>query len=69
MQDAQVVESKARRPAGGMSGQNDSRVLERREAVEQRLWAMFSPIPKDVSLVDELISERRAEAAKEAAEE
>ena len=48
---------------------NDSLVLERREAVEQRLWAMFSPIPKGVSLVDELISERRAEAAKEAAEE
>ncbi len=48
---------------------NDSLVLERREAVEQRLWALFSPIPKDVSLVDELISERRAEAAKEAAEE
>ncbi len=69
MQDAQGIESEARRPAGGTPGQNDSLVRERCEAVEQRLWAMFSPIPKDISLVDELIAERRAEAAKEAAEE
>ncbi|WP_040662609.1 AbrB/MazE/SpoVT family DNA-binding domain-containing protein [Nitrococcus mobilis] len=43
----------------------DSLVLERREAIEKRLWAMFSHIPKEVSLVDELIAERRAEARRE----
>ncbi|HID82799.1 MAG TPA: AbrB/MazE/SpoVT family DNA-binding domain-containing protein [Chromatiales bacterium] len=43
----------------------ESLVLERREAIEQRLWDMFSHIPKDVSLVDELIAERRAEAKRE----
>lgn len=43
----------------------DSLVLERRETIEQRLWEMFSRIPKDVSLVDELLAERRAEAQRE----
>jgi AbrB family looped-hinge helix DNA binding protein len=45
--------------------EGDRLVLERREAVEQRLWAMFAQIPKEVSLVDELIAERRAEASRE----
>ncbi len=40
-------------------------VLERRDAIEQRLWALFSHIPRDVSLVDELIGERREEAQRE----
>lgn len=44
----------------------ESLVLERREAIEKRLQARFSHVPKEVSLVDELIAERRAEAAKEA---
>ena len=44
-------------------------VLERREAVVERLQGLFAHIPKDVSLVDELIAERRREAAKEAREE
>jgi hypothetical protein len=39
----------------------DRLVLERREAVEHRLSAMFAQIPKGVSLVDELIAERHAE--------
>ena len=43
----------------------DSLVLERREAIERRLWDMFADIPEDVSLVDELITERRAEARRE----
>lgn len=43
-------------------------VLERREAIEKRLQDRFRHIPKQISLVDELIAERRAEAAKEAAE-
>ena len=44
----------------------ESLVLERRETVEKRLRARFRHITRDVSLVDELIAERRAEAAGEA---
>jgi AbrB family looped-hinge helix DNA binding protein len=44
-------------------------VLERREAIEKRLQDRFRHIPGEVSLVDELIAERRAEAAREALEE
>ncbi len=44
-------------------------VLERREAIGKRLQDRFRHIPSGVSLADELISERRAEAAKEAAEQ
>ena len=43
----------------------ESLVLERREAIEKRLWALFSHIPRDVSLVDELITERQTEARRE----
>lgn len=46
----------------------ESLVLERRETIEKRLWEMFSEIPKDVSLVDELLTERRAEGRREGAE-
>lgn len=49
--------------------EGETLVLERREAIEKRLQDRFRHIPKKVSLVDELIAERRAEAAKEAAEE
>ena len=40
-------------------------VLESRQAVLARLRERFAHIPADVSLVDELIAERRAEAARE----
>jgi AbrB family looped-hinge helix DNA binding protein len=43
----------------------ESLVLERRETIEKRLWKMFSQIPEDVSLADELIAERREEARRE----
>ena len=43
----------------------ESLVLERREAVERRLRERFGRILSDVSLADELIAERRAEAANE----
>ena len=43
----------------------ESLVLERREALERRLQERFAHIPSDVSLVDELIAERRAEAERE----
>ncbi|MDT0498469.1 AbrB/MazE/SpoVT family DNA-binding domain-containing protein [Algiphilus sp. W345] len=48
--------------------EGEALVLERREAIEKRLQDRFRHIPKEVSLVDELIAERRAEAAKETAE-
>ena len=46
----------------------DQLVLERREAIEKRLQDRFRHIPPEVSLVDELIAERRANAAKETEE-
>jgi len=45
--------------------EGDSLVLERREVVESRLWEMFHQIPQEISLVDELVSERRAAAQAE----
>lgn len=47
----------------------ESLVLERRETIEKRLINRFRDIPMDVSLTDELLAERRAEAAREATEE
>jgi AbrB family looped-hinge helix DNA binding protein len=42
-------------------------VLERREAVLDRLQARFAKVvPRDVSLADEVVAERRQEAAREA---
>ncbi len=43
----------------------ESLVLERREALERRLQERFAHIPSDVSLVDELIADRLAEAERE----
>jgi len=43
----------------------DSLILERREAIESRLWEMFSDIPKEISLVNELITERHVAAQTE----
>jgi len=45
--------------------QGESLVLETREAVLARVKAAFDDVPRDVSLVDELLAERRAEAARE----
>ncbi len=49
--------------------EEDRLILERREAIVRRLKARFSHIPEEVSLADELIAERRAEAAREGGEE
>lgn len=46
----------------------ESIVLERQDVVQKRLQARFAHIPKDLSLVEELIAERRAEARREAGE-
>jgi AbrB family looped-hinge helix DNA binding protein len=45
--------------------EGDSIVLERPENMIKRLQARFAGVPADASLVDELIAERRAEAARE----
>ena len=45
--------------------EGESLVLERRETIEKRLWEMYSHVPKEVSLADELIAERRTEAQHE----
>lgn len=41
-------------------------VLEKPEAIKQRLKARFANVPPNRSLVDELLAERRNEAQKEA---
>jgi AbrB family looped-hinge helix DNA binding protein len=40
-------------------------VLERRETILAQIRKLFEHVPSDVSLVDELIAERREEAARE----
>jgi AbrB family looped-hinge helix DNA binding protein len=45
--------------------EGDGIVLEPRSAAIRRLQALFAHIPRDVSLVDELIAERREEARRE----
>jgi antitoxin PrlF len=45
--------------------EKDKLILEKRDAVLQRLQSRFKKIPTGVSLADELIAERRAEAAHE----
>lgn len=43
-------------------------VLEKQETIKQRLKARFAKIPKDRSLADELIADRREAAKKESLE-
>ncbi len=45
--------------------QGESLVLETREAVLARIEGWFDDVPRDVSLVDELLAERRAEVERE----
>jgi antitoxin PrlF len=45
--------------------EKDRLILEKRDAVLQRLQSRFKKIPAGVSLADELIAERRAEPANE----
>lgn len=40
-------------------------VLEKQETIKQRLKARFNKVPKERSLADELITERRSAAKKE----
>ena len=48
--------------------EDDRLVLERRAAVLARLRGRFAVVPSTVSLVDELLADRRAEVAREEAE-
>lgn len=45
--------------------QDDRLVLERRDAILTRLRGRLAVVPDDVSMVDELIAERREEAKRE----
>jgi AbrB family looped-hinge helix DNA binding protein len=70
-----VIPSEIRRELGIASGDvllalvEDQRlVLEKREAVLQRVRRRFANVPAGVSLVKELIAERRAESGQEEGE-
>ena len=45
--------------------EEDRLVLERRQAILRRIRSRFAQVPGEVSLVDELIAERREEAKRE----
>jgi AbrB family looped-hinge helix DNA binding protein len=45
--------------------ENDRLVLESRDAILARLQRRFAAVPADVSLVDELLEERREESRRE----
>jgi bifunctional DNA-binding transcriptional regulator/antitoxin component of YhaV-PrlF toxin-antitoxin module len=45
---------------------DDRLVLERRDTVLRRLQELFDVVPPEVSIVDELLAERRREAARDA---
>lgn len=70
-----VIPAALRRALGFQPGdkliayQQDGRlVLEKSSAIERRLRRRFEHVPKDESLADELIAERRAEARRESSE-
>jgi AbrB family looped-hinge helix DNA binding protein len=67
-----VVPAEIRRELGIEEGtelmariEGDGVVLEPRSAAIRRLQSLLSHIPREVSLVDELIAERREEARRE----
>jgi AbrB family looped-hinge helix DNA binding protein len=71
-QGRMVIPSEIRREMGIDSGDvllvsvEDRRlVLEKRESVLRRLRQRFQHVPAEISLVDELIAERRLEARRE----
>ncbi len=67
-----VIPAKLRKALGFKPGdqliarqEDDRLVLEKADAIERGLRALFAHIPPDVSLADELIAERREEAKRE----
>lgn len=70
-----VVPASIRRELGVEEGtellarvEGDGIVLEPRTAAIRRIQELFAHVPRDVSLVDELIAERREEARRETLE-
>lgn len=70
-----VIPASLRRSLGFMEGDRliareeaGRLVLEKQETIKKRLKARFANVPKDRSLADELIAERRKAAKEEAAE-
>ena len=71
-----VIPAALRRRLGAVTGEilvarvegSGRLVLERREAARARLQARFAPLPRSVSLADELVAERRSEGKREADE-
>lgn len=70
-----VIPASLRRSLGLMEGDTlfareeaGRLVLEKQETVKQRLKARFAKVPKERSLADELIAERREAAKQEVAE-
>lgn len=52
--------------ASTASSKEDGRLIfEKVEDMERRLLTLFSGIPRDISLADELIAERQAKAKRE----
>jgi hypothetical protein len=49
-----------------MRAEEDRLIVEKVEAIEQRMLARFAVIPRGVSMVDELLAERREAAVREA---
>lgn len=71
-QGSVVIPAELCQAIGGAPGEtliahieNGRLVLEQRQSVLARLRARFAVVPTDISLSDELIQERRAEAHKE----
>jgi AbrB family looped-hinge helix DNA binding protein len=71
-----VIPAELRRALGVQTGEelvaraDEGRlVLERRDTVLLRLQGLFAHVPPEISLADELIEERRAEARRELANE
>jgi len=72
-QGRMVIPAPLRRALGLKQGQvlvarveNGRLTLEKPEYIMERIKARFAKVPQDISLADELISERRKEARKEA---
>lgn len=67
-----IIPAPLRRALGMQPGEtlitrveDDRLVLQRREALLDELQSWFASVPSDVSLVDELIAERRQEALRD----
>jgi AbrB family looped-hinge helix DNA binding protein len=67
-----VIPASLRRALGFQAGdvlvarkEDDRLVLEKAETIKRRIHARFADVPKQVSLAEELIAERREEASRE----